>query len=161
MKRLIQWRDRSSNVEWMVEGDRMRFRFDDGDQGEASIVEVSPGAYSILVGSSSYDVRVDGATVEIRGETIAVAVIDPRASVLAARSESGEGQASVRASMPGKVIRLLAAAGDQVQAGQGLVVVEAMKMQNELKSPKAGRVVSIGVREAEAVTAGQMLAVVE
>jgi len=63
--------------------------------------------------------------------------------------------------MPGKVVRLLAAEGQQVQAGQGLLVIEAMKMQNEIKAPRAGRVVSLSVGEGATVTAGQALAVLE
>jgi biotin carboxyl carrier protein len=63
--------------------------------------------------------------------------------------------------MPGKVIRVLVAPGDTVEEGQGLVVVEAMKMQNEMKSPKAGRVVEVRARADATVGAGEILVVVE
>jgi biotin carboxyl carrier protein len=63
--------------------------------------------------------------------------------------------------MPGKVIRVLVEEGGEVTAGQGIVVVEAMKMQNEMPSPKAGRVVSIAVKAGDAVATGQVLAVIE
>jgi biotin carboxyl carrier protein len=63
--------------------------------------------------------------------------------------------------MPGKVVRLLCAVGDEVAANQGVLVVEAMKMQNEVQSPKAGRVIEIRVREGQTVNAGEVLAVVE
>ena len=63
--------------------------------------------------------------------------------------------------MPGKVVRVLVEPGDSVEAGQGLVVVEAMKMQNEMKSPKAGRVVEVRTRVDAAVVAGEALIVVE
>jgi biotin carboxyl carrier protein len=62
--------------------------------------------------------------------------------------------------MPGRVVRVLAAAGDDVAAGQGLVVIEAMKMENEIRAPRAGRVLELGVREGQAVEAGALLAVV-
>ena len=65
------------------------------------------------------------------------------------------------APMPGKVVRVLVAEGDVVDHGQGLVVIEAMKMQNEMKSPKPGTVVSLTAIEGSAVAAGQVLAVVE
>ena len=65
------------------------------------------------------------------------------------------------APMPGKVVRLLCAAGDQVTAGQGVAVVEAMKMQNEVQSPKAGQVLELRVREGQTVNAGEVLAVIE
>ena len=62
--------------------------------------------------------------------------------------------------MPGKVVRLLAKAGDAVEAGQGLLVVEAMKMQNEIRSPKRGTVERVLVTEGQAVNAGEVLCVV-
>ncbi|HSB13592.1 MAG TPA: acetyl-CoA carboxylase biotin carboxyl carrier protein subunit, partial [Bryobacteraceae bacterium] len=65
------------------------------------------------------------------------------------------------APMPGKVVRVLAAEGDLVEAGQGLLVVEAMKMQNEVKAPKAGRVAALAAREGGTVAAGDVLAVIE
>jgi biotin carboxyl carrier protein len=63
--------------------------------------------------------------------------------------------------MPGKVIRLLVAAGDTVEAGQGLIVVEAMKMQNEIKSPKSGTLERFLAKEGQTVNAGDVLAWVE
>jgi biotin carboxyl carrier protein len=63
--------------------------------------------------------------------------------------------------MPGKIVRVIAAEGDEVEAGQGLVVVEAMKMQNEIKAPKSGKVTKIAVKEASAVNAGDLLCIVE
>jgi biotin carboxyl carrier protein len=63
--------------------------------------------------------------------------------------------------MPGKVIRLLVNVGDEVEAGQGLVVVEAMKMQNEIRSPKKGKVERVLVSEGQNVNAGEALAWVE
>jgi biotin carboxyl carrier protein len=62
--------------------------------------------------------------------------------------------------MPGRVVRVLAAKGDEVAAGEGLVVVEAMKMENELRAPRAGRVAEVAVREGQAVEAGALLAVI-
>jgi biotin carboxyl carrier protein len=63
--------------------------------------------------------------------------------------------------MPGRVVRLLVAVGDEVEEGQGVVVIEAMKMQNELKSPKPGRVVRVGVSVGDTVASGDVLLVVE
>jgi biotin carboxyl carrier protein len=63
--------------------------------------------------------------------------------------------------MPGKIVRLIANEGEEVEIGQGLVVVEAMKMQNEIKSTKKGKVTRIAVKEASAVNAGDLLAIVE
>ena len=63
--------------------------------------------------------------------------------------------------MPGRVVRLLVEVGDEVEEGQGVVVIEAMKMQNELKSPKAGRVVRVGAGVGDTVGSGDVLVVVE
>jgi biotin carboxyl carrier protein len=63
--------------------------------------------------------------------------------------------------MPGRVVRVLVEAGDEVEEGQGVVVIEAMKMQNELKSPKAGRVVRLGAAVGDTVGSGDVLVVVE
>jgi biotin carboxyl carrier protein len=62
--------------------------------------------------------------------------------------------------MPGRVVRLLVAPGADVESGQGLVVVEAMKMENEVRAPRGGRVLEVTVREGQAVEAGALLAVV-
>src|SRR5205807_8872034 len=69
--------------------------------------------------------------------------------------------ARIIAPMPGKVVRVLVEIGDQVEAGAGIVVVEAMKMQNEMKSPLAGTVVTLNVSAGITVNAGEVLAVVE
>jgi biotin carboxyl carrier protein len=90
-----------------------------------------------------------------------VEVQDPRALRHNAARADVEGRQTLTAAMPGKVVRVLTAPGDEVQAGQGIVVVEAMKMQNEVKSPKTGRVLSVAVGEGAAVAAGDVLAVVE
>jgi biotin carboxyl carrier protein len=71
------------------------------------------------------------------------------------------GSQQVISPMPGRVVRLLVAQGDEVSAGQGLVVVEAMKMQNELKAPRDGRVLTLTAREGATIAAGEVLAVIE
>jgi biotin carboxyl carrier protein len=95
-------------------------------------------------------------------ERFAVEVRDPR-SLRSRRAATGQeaGPAKILAPMPGKIIRVLAAEGGEVEAGQGLVVVEAMKMQNEIKATKKGRVTRIAVKEGSAVNAGDLLAIVE
>ena len=70
------------------------------------------------------------------------------------------GRASLTAAMPGKIVRVLVAVGDEVAAGQGILVIEAMKMQNELKAPRAGRVTAIEVKENDSVNAGALLATI-
>jgi biotin carboxyl carrier protein len=132
---------------------------------EASLIEVEPGIFSILFNGRSYDARVvslaEGHAVRLNGQTSIVEVRDPRAITRKGRAGSGEGLQKIASPMPGKVVRVLVAKGDMVDAGAGLVVVEAMKMQNEMKSPKAGRVVSVTAREGATVAAGEILAEIE
>jgi biotin carboxyl carrier protein len=101
--------------------------------------------------------------VAVRGEGFAVTVADAR--VLEVPAVAGKvvasGPATVRAPMPGRVVKLLVKAGDEVNAGAGVIVVEAMKMENELRAPRDGRLKEFAVKEGEAVEAGQPLCVIE
>lgn len=140
-------------IEARVENDGDNWRIDIGDgPREASVLEVEPGVYSVLIEGRSFQIRTD---------EIDVIIEDPREPRKAGVLAGLEGRQTIAAPMPGKVIRLLVAEGAEVHRGQGLVVIEAMKMQNELKSPKDGRVVSLPAEEGAAVGAGQVLAVVE
>lgn len=132
----------------------------------ASVIEVEPGIYSVLYEGRSFEVQIQrllegGYAVNLRGKRFVLEVSDPRKLSRGAGRFSREGRQKIAAPMPGKVIRLLAAEGDQVEAGQGIIVVEAMKMQNELKAPKAGRIASLAAREGATVAAGDTLAIVE
>ena len=99
--------------------------------------------------------------IQVEGRLYSVDVFDPRE--LRARSSTGsqEGRQNIAAQMPGKVVRVLVAKGDAVKKGQGLIVVEAMKMQNELKSPKAGVVAEVKAADGATVAAGEILVVIE
>ena len=136
-----------------VEQDGCRWRIDAGNGvREASVIETEPGVYSILIDGQSFEVRASELNVEIE---------DPRELRKSGAVAGLEGRQTVSAPMPGKVVRVLVAEGDIVGHGQGLVVIEAMKMQNEMKSPKPGTVISLTAIEGAAVAAGQVLAVVE
>lgn len=127
-----------------------------------SVEQVEPGVYSILIHGRSYEARLDGAgRVWIGGRAYAVAVEDPRELSASANGAGAASRRELVAPMPGKVIRVLVADGDEVQVGQGIVVVEAMKMQNEMPAPRAGRVTALRVEAGAAVSAGQVLAVIE
>lgn len=135
------------------------FRINDRE-GKASIVPLEPGVLSIIVDGRSYEARVRNGAVYVNGARYNVEVEDPRAPKV--RAAAGlEARQTLKAAMPGKIVRVLVSEGDEVTVGQGIAVVEAMKMQNEVRSPKAGRVVSVGVKEGAAVNAGDVLAVVE
>jgi biotin carboxyl carrier protein len=129
------------------------------------IEAVEPGVYSILVDGRSYEARVEesdrGVLVFIDGHRFEVEIRDPRRWSRQTGRQGVEGRLNVTAAMPGKIVRLLVAEGHTVEAGQGLLVVEAMKMQNEMKAPKAGVVVSLTAREGATVAAGDVLAAIE
>ena len=98
--------------------------------------------------------------VVLGGRTIG-ATVNGRRSAHAEGARHGDGQVTIVAPMPGRVVRVLAAAGDEVEARQAVIVVEAMKMENELRAPRAGRIREIVVAPGTSVEAGRILAVIE
>jgi biotin carboxyl carrier protein len=131
------------------------------EPAEADIIEVEPGVYSVIAEGGSWEARVSGNRVTVAGQTLDFEIDDPRRWKGARHAAGSQGRMSLTAAMPGKIVRVLVAAGDEVVAGQGIMVVEAMKMQNEMKAPRDGRVMAIEVRENESVNAGAVLATIE
>jgi biotin carboxyl carrier protein len=133
---------------------------------DADIRAISPGAFSLLLpdGTSVLAQRDDsplGQTVLLGGKRYTFAQNDPRSLTSRRSASSAEtGPATIKSPMPGRVVRILQAKGSVVEAKQGVLVVEAMKMQNELKSPRAGTVETLLVAEGDSVAAGQALAVI-
>ena len=127
----------------------------------ADIIEVEPGVYSVILNGASYEVRVSAGEIFINGHSYPFEPVDPRQWKRPGSGAGVQGRAAIVAPMPGKIVRVLVAEGDPVEAGQGILVVEAMKMQNELKAPRAGRVTSIAVKAGDGVNAGAVLATVE
>ena len=141
-------------------------RLDSGPAVVTNWVRVAPNRYSILLGNRSYEAHVipalDAAgprefTVRVGSESYRVELVDPRAWPGRRGLRGSDGPQEVSAPMPGKVVKLLVAEGDEVEDGQGLLVIEAMKMQNELKSPRAGRVERIYAAEGAGVETGTPL----
>ncbi len=141
----------------------------DGRRYELEAHEPDAGVYLLTNRGRVYECRVSGGPnaegpreVSVRGSVYSISLINPR-QLRHAGSAGGHdaGRAQIKASMPGKVVRVLVEVGAEVEAGDGLLVVEAMKMQNELKSPKAGRVVELHAVEGATVNAGEVLVVVE
>ena len=130
-----------------------------------AVREVEPGIYSVLLEGRSFEIRTlagpDILSVEAGGRRFNVEVRDPRNASRRTRAALGSGRQNICASMPGKVVRLLVREGDTVEIGQGLVVIEAMKMQNEMKASRAGRVAEVKVNDGETVGAGDTLVVLE
>jgi biotin carboxyl carrier protein len=130
-----------------------------------AVHEVEPGVYSVLYEGRSYEARVtpaaSGFNVEIRGHRFQTEVFDPRSIRAGAKAPLSGGRHNITAAMPGKVVRVLVNEGQPVEAGQGLIVVEAMKMQNEMKAAKPGQVAQIKVRDGDTVAAGDVLIAIE
>jgi len=138
----------------------------DGRELPLDVTAAQSGVLSLLLNGKSYEVKQEltgtDTNIVVGNERFSVALRDPRS--LRSRRAAGTAEYGVRkitAPMPGKIVRVLAGEGTAVQAGQSVIVIEAMKMQNELKAPKAGVVKKINVAEGAAVDAGQTLAEVE
>ena len=140
----------------------------DGRSYELDVRYSDPGHYLLISDATVFDCRVDvkpesGKPVDVFVGTkhYAVALTDPKrlrgATIASAHADEA---ARIIAPMPGKVVRVLVDAGARVEPGEGIVVVEAMKMQNEMKSPRAGRVLAISAKEGATVTAGEVLATI-
>ena len=128
-------------------------------------LEVEPGVYSVLMGTRSVEVRVwqgpSGVSVDLLGVTLDAEVLDPRETGPRRAGFGAHGRQNVISPMPGKVVRVLVETGAMVEVGQGMVVVEAMKMQNEMKAPKAGKVVGLSAKVGASVNAGEVLVTLE
>ncbi len=125
-------------------------------------VMLREGVLSLIIAGRQWECVLDGDAVAIAGRRFPFAVHDPRS--LARRRGVAVGEAgprAVRAPMPGRVVRVLASQGDEVVEQQGVVVLEAMKMQNEMRSPKTGRIRRVAVAVGDTVAAGDLLALVD
>jgi biotin carboxyl carrier protein len=145
---------------------RFRAALDGQPEMEIEAHLLRPGVLSLQIAGKAYrcvlDEGAQGTVIHFAGTRIPYRVDDPR-SLRSRRSRASghDGPKPVTAPMPGRVVRILVHKGDEVQAQQGIVVIEAMKMQNELKSPKSGKVIDLRVQPGETVAAGEVLAIVE
>ena len=168
MKLKIQIEDREQDVTVKVEDGHVAAEVG-GRVYDLQVRQPSPDSYLFFLGANVYECRVsqratskESLDVDIRGRSYEVTIVDPK------RLRSGQnsdrhhhGVAEIQAQMPGKVVRVLVEAGASIEKGAGIVVVEAMKMQNEMKSPREGVVVSIKVKAGDTVNAGDVMAVIE
>lgn len=164
MKLAIEIGGQTRDVEVERVNGNLRFILD-GKPLEADAVEAAPGIFSILIAGEAFEARVEpdsqGLRIFLGGRELRAAVRDPRQwQRRRGRTLEAAGRQQIIAPMPGKIIRVLVKAGDAVETGQGLLVVEAMKMQNEIRSPKSGTVERLQVVEGQAVNAGEVVAVV-
>ena len=160
----------------IVDGEEVEVEIDPGALPEVRAVvggrsvrvrltALGAGAWWLTLEDRSVEAAVvpsgDGYTVRVGGDAFQVRLMDRRDRLRASASGHGSRRAEIRAPMPGRVVRILAEAGEAVKADQGLIVLEAMKMQNEMKSPRAGIVGRLNVEEGMTVSAGELLVTLE
>jgi len=137
----------------------------DGRAIEVDGVLARPDVLSLRVGNKAYEIKSERVANDwhlwVGSARFAAEVRDPRSLRSRIRAADDHGPRKVTAPMPGKVVRVLVRENSEVEAGSGVVVVEAMKMQNEIKSPKKGTIQKLLVSEGAAVNAGDVLAIVE
>jgi biotin carboxyl carrier protein len=139
-----------------------------GAEHELDVRRIGPTSFSILVCDRSFDLDVvrdgDELIVASRGSAIRVTLVDAARNahrVRAGQASQAAGPAEIKAMMPGRIVNVLVRPGDDVTHQQGLIVIEAMKMENELKSPKAGKVVNVRVSPGQTVEKGEVLIIIE
>jgi biotin carboxyl carrier protein len=171
MKITLAINDREHAFEWEP-GPLYSCRLD-GAAFEADVREIAPGLMSILIAGQQFYTRIAPSTdaaapgggslysAQVDGARYVITVQDPRRWSRMRGGLTRQGRQQITAPMPGKVVRVLVAEGQRVEAGQGVVVVEAMKMQNEIKSPKDGTVVKVLAEPGQTINGGEVLAVVE
>ncbi len=167
MKLIAEIEGERRAIELRREGARVVAEME-GRRYEVEAREPEPGVYLLNMDGRVYECRVDssqaaGASeVRVGNRSYSIVLSDPKRlrGAGASASDAG-GRAEVKAPMPGKVVRVMVEQGARVEAGDGLVVVEAMKMQNEMKSPKSGTVAELRASPGATVNAGDVLAVIE
>jgi len=160
--------DYQTDVRIKDEGLRVFAEIDDR-RYELDVHESAAGRYLVIADGLVFNCTVEGrpesgkqVDVVVGTKQYSVTLTDPKRLRSAARLVGhGDDVARIVAPMPGKVVRILVAIGDQVNAGAGIVVVEAMKMQNEMKTPKAGKVTALDIQIGDTVNGGDVLAVIE
>jgi biotin carboxyl carrier protein len=153
---------------YRVELNRVDGRWDcrlDGKPVEIDAVLTRRDVLSILIHGKAYEIKRERSATDLHlwvgSARYGVQLRDPRSLRSRAGVDDGKGPRKLVAPMPGKIVRVLAPENSAVEAGQGVLVVEAMKMQNEIKSPKKGVVRKMVATEGANVNAGDVLAVVE
>lgn len=164
MKLEIEIANKTVIVNWQ-EKDQKIFANIDGTDYEVEVSKPSNNVYTLLINNQVHEFRINTSNnhhseIAIGDQVISSKVVDRRKQHQ--KSDAAlAGTQAITAPMPGRVVQVLKNVGDEVKSGEGIVVVEAMKMQNELGAPKAGIVKAIKVKVGQTVVASEVLAIVE
>ncbi len=161
----IRLEDRTAHIEILNRTGSKALIAVDGVKYEIDIIMVEKGVYSILYNGRSFNVELiqsDGAkkyVVNTFARSFNAEIIDAETKYISSRNKGAEGAAEkmISSPMPGKIIKVLVKPGDEVKAGQNLVVVEAMKMQSEFKASADHVVAEVLVKEGDTVNANQLM----
>jgi biotin carboxyl carrier protein len=140
-----------------------------GKKIEVDAQEVSPTTLHFLLDNHAYNIEIEhdkkgGENLLVRGQVLHVETLDLRTMRLRrsqVHATGVGGPATISSPMPGKIVAVLVKEGQEVTEGQGLIVVEAMKMENELRAPKAGKITRLSAKEGTAVDSGATLCVID
>jgi biotin carboxyl carrier protein len=162
MKLIAELNNEKYNLEFKREADKVFAKIDDREY-ELEASEVEPNVYLFKHNNQIYQIyAAPNGIVNVGNNQFEVNLIDPKRLRSSASGDvAADGIAQIKTAMPGKVVRILVAEGTEVLQGDGILIVEAMKMQNEMKSPKDGIVKEIKVAEGATVNAGDVLAIIE
>jgi biotin carboxyl carrier protein len=162
MKLQAELNNEKYNLEFKREADKVFAKIDDREY-ELEASEVEPNVYLFKHNNQIYQIyAAPNGIVNVGNNQFEVNLIDPKRLRSSASGDvAADGVAQIKTAMPGKVVRILVEEGAEVLQGDGILIVEAMKMQNEMKSPKDGIVKEIKVKEGTTVNAGDVLAIIE
>ncbi len=168
MKLIAELDDKKHDIEIKREGNSV-FAEIDGRKYELEVSEPESNVYLFKKDGKIYEIFVSPRQntsepfhVNVKGSEFEIGIIDPkRLRGAGSGVEHGDGLAEIKTTMPGKVVRVLTEQGAVIKTGEGVIVVEAMKMQNEMKSPKDGVVKEIRFGEGATVNSGDVLAIIE
>jgi biotin carboxyl carrier protein len=165
MKQEIEILDKTLTVDWEQNANKVKATVN-GKDYELTFTSPSPNVYTILLNNKVYELAIEvnptshTNQVKVAGEIFATKVVDHRQRNRK-NDASASGIQTISAPMPGRVVQILKNEGDEVKAGEGVIVVEAMKMQNELSSAKTGRITTVKVKAGQTVSAGEILIIIE
>lgn len=162
MKLIAELNDEKNEIELTRDGEKVSAKIS-GREYQLEASEVEPNVYLLKHENKIYQIYVaPNGIVNLGNYQFEIKLSDPKR--LRGSNSSGaeaDGASQIKTAMPGKIVRILVEQGAEIKKGDGVIIVEAMKMQNEMKSPKDGIVKEIRFAEGATVNAGDIMAVVE